>query len=66
MISPGDGIAIASVCGVTIAGILRFVPTRKSNGSVTRSFCDERSGNITHWMEKIDKRLERIETSLKK
>lgn len=38
----------------------------KNGNGITTAFCNERSGNIMHWMEKIDKRLERIEQSLRK
>jgi len=74
MIDPSWGMAVGGMgvgFGFFMLRSAAVVWTNGKKGNVngngmSRTFCDERSGNIIHWMEKIEKRLGNIEQALRK
>ena len=52
MLSLGDGVALAGLCGVTLTVIHKVFPP-KTNGHMLKVLCDERSGAIQEDIKEI-------------
>lgn len=65
MISPGDGVALAGVCGVAIAGILRFVPNKTGNGGVSEKVCKLRYGTLKEDIKEMKDDIKEILKTIK-
>lgn len=62
----GSGIAIASICAVIIAGILKITPSNNNSkpilgNNVSRETCEARHSSLKEALAEIHKRLGNLE-----
>ena len=66
MLSPGDGIALASVAGIVIVGILRLAGGKNLNcNGITRKECDIRTASFNSELKHIRVQLNEIDKFLR-
>ena len=64
MLSPGDGIALAGICALILAAILRRGSSNSRNACRTSDMCPEHSGIVAN-IETIKVDIEEIKTDIK-
>ena len=64
MLSPGDGIAIASIIGGVIIWMIRTGGSKKNGNGVTKNDCDRRSGSIVDKIDELKKDSKEMDEKL--